>query len=99
MSVSSSKIWCILLGAVKTLMFALIGGIVITLATGLINNTPAMMVGAVRYGFPFAWLVMYVVAPQYFPWHVRPVRLVLDIIVWAIVVWVILFVVSKLRKK
>jgi len=72
---------------------------VITLATGLINHTPEMLVGAVYYGYPFAWLVMLVIAPQYFPWHVRPVRLVLDIIVWAIVVWIILFVVSKARKK
>ena len=82
-----------------TLLFAVIGGIVITLATGLINHTPEMLVGAVYYGYPFAWLVMLVIAPQYFPWHVRPVRLVLDIIVWAIVVWIILFVVSKARKK
>jgi len=83
----------------KTLLFAVIGGIVITLATGLINHTPEMLVGAVYYGYPFAWLVMLVIAPQYFPWHVRPVRLILDIIVWAIVVWIILFVVSKARKK
>ena len=80
-------------------MFAVIGGIVITLVTGLINNTPEMLVGAVYYGYPLAWLEMLVIAPQYFPWHVRPVRLIVDIIVWAIVVWVILFVVSKARKK
>jgi len=83
----------------KTLLFAVIGGIVITLVTGLINNTPEMLVGAVYYGYPLAWLEMLVIAPQYFPWHVRPVRLIVDIIVWAIVVWVILFVVSKARKK
>jgi len=80
-------------------LFAVIGGIVITLVTGLINNTPEMLVGAVYYGYPLAWLEMLVIAPQYFPWHVRPVRLIVDIIVWAIVVWVILFVVSKARKK
>ena len=85
--------------SMKTLLFAVIGGIVITLVTGLINNTPEMLVGAVYYGYPLAWLEMLVIAPQYFPWHVRPVRLIVDIIVWAIVVWVILFVVSKARKK
>ena len=83
----------------RTIILAVIGGIVITLITGLINTTPGMLVGAVWYGFPFHWLIMYVVAPQYFPWHVRPVRLILDIIVWTIVVWVILFLVSKVRKK
>jgi len=71
----------------------------ITLLTGLINHTPEMLVGAVYYGYPFAWLEMMVVAPQYFPWVVRPVRLVLDIVVWAVVVWVVLFVVFKARKK
>jgi len=85
--------------SMKTLLFAVIGGIVITLVTGFINNTPEMLVGAVYYGYPLAWLEMLVIAPQYFPWHVRPVRLIVDIIVWAIVVWVILFVVSKARKK
>ena len=84
---------------IKTLIFAIIGGVVITLLTGLINRTPPMLVGAVYYGYPFAWLEMLVIAPQYFPWVVRPVRLILDIVVWAIVVWVILFVVSKVRKK
>jgi len=86
-------------GSVKTLMLAIIGGILITLVTALVNTTPGMLVGAVYYGYPFPWLVMLVIAPQYFPWHVRPVRLILDIVVWAIVVWVILFVVSKVRSK
>ena len=85
--------------SLKTLIFAIIGGVVITLLTGLINRTPPMLVGAVYYGYPFAWLEMMVIAPQYFPWVVRPVRLILDIVVWTIVVWVILFVISKVRKK
>jgi len=80
-------------------MFAVIGGVVITLLTGLASHTPEMLVGAVYYGYPFAWLEMLVIAPQYFPWVVRPVRLVLDIVVWAVVVWVILFAISKARKK
>jgi hypothetical protein len=82
-----------------TLVLAVIGGIVITLVTGLINHTPEMLVGAVYYGYPLAWLEMLVVAPQYFPWIVRPIRLIIDIVVWIIVVWVILFVISQVRKK
>jgi hypothetical protein len=85
--------------SLKTVIFAVIGGVVVTLLTGLINHTPEMLVGAVYYGYPFAWLEMMVVAPQYFPWVVRPLRLVLDVVVWAVVVWVILFVVSRARKK
>ena len=83
----------------KILIFAVIGGVLITLLTGLINHTPEMLVGAVYYGYPFAWLEMMVIAPQYLPWVVRPVRLVLDIVVWAVVLWVVLFVLFKARKK
>jgi len=85
-------------GSTKTLIFAVVGGILITLLTGLIDHTPEMLVGATYYGYPLAWLEMLIVAPQYFPWVVRPVRLIIDIVVWAIAVWVVLFVVSKVRK-
>jgi len=85
--------------SMKMVIFAVIGGIIITLVTGLFNNTPEMLMGAVYYGFPFAWLEMMVVAPQYFPWVVRPLRLILDIVIWTVVVWVILFAVSKAKKK
>jgi len=88
-----------LLTTLKTVIFAVIGGVVITLLTGLVNNTPEGLVGAVWYGYPLPWLVMRVVAPEYFPWVVRPIRLILDIVVWTIAVWVILFVVYKARKK
>ena len=78
---------------------AVVAGVVMTLFTGLIGNTPGMLVGAVYYGYPLAWLEMMVVAPQYFPWVVRPLRLILDIVAWTVVVWIILFVVSKAKKK
>ena len=84
--------------SMKIVVYAVVAG-VITLLTGLIGDTPEMLVGAVYYGYPFAWLEMMVVAPQYFPWVVRPIRLILDIVVWAVVVWVILFAVSKAKKK
>jgi hypothetical protein len=83
----------------KLLLFAAIAGIVITLLTGLIENTPEMLVGAVWYGYPLAWLVKMVVAPQYFPWVVRPLRLIADLVFWAVVVAIILFVYAKVKKK
>ena len=85
--------------SMKMVVYAVVAGVVITLLTGLIGDTPEMLVGAVYYGYPFAWLEMMVVAPQYFPWVVRPIRLILDIVVWAVVVWVILFIISKVKKK
>jgi len=83
----------------KIVFCAIVVGVIITLLTGLIGHTPEMLVGAVYYGYPFAWLEMMVVAPQYFPWVVRPLRFILDIVVWTVVFWVILFVVSKVKKK
>ena len=88
----------------KRLVYAFVAGVVITLLTGLIVSTPDCVItlceaGAVYYGVPFTWLEMRVVAPQYFPWVIRLVRLILDIVVWTAVVWVILFIVSKVKKK
>ena len=84
---------------VKRVTFTVMGGIAIMLVTGLIDHTPEMLVGAAYYGYPFAWLERLVIAPQYFPWVVRPMRLILDVVVWTFVVWVILYAVSKVRKK
>ena len=88
----------------KRLVYAFVAGVVITLLTGLIVSTPDCVItlceaGAVYYGVPFTWLEMRVVAPQYFPWVIRLVRLILDIVVWMVVVWVILFIISKVKKK
>jgi hypothetical protein len=82
----------------KTVIYAIIGGIAITLITGLLENTPAMMVGAVHYGYPFAWLVRMIVAPQYFPWVVLPIEFIADIVIWAIIVEVILLVATRRKK-
>lgn len=83
---------------VKLLVSAVIGGIVITLLTGLLENTPEMLVGATWYGYPLAWLVRKIIAPQYFPWVVQPLSLIADIIFWAVVVAIILFAYTKIKK-
>lgn len=83
----------------KLLVLAAIGGIVMTLLTGLLENTPEMLVGAVWYGYPLAWLVRMVVAPQYFPWVVQPLSLIADIVFWTVILAIILFAFTKTRKK
>lgn len=84
--------------AVKLLIFAGIGGVLVTLLTGLVQNTPEMLVGAAWYGYPLAWLVRRVVASQYFPWVLRPLRLIADIAFWAILAAILLFAYTKMRK-
>jgi len=83
----------------KLLVLAAIGGIVVTLLTGLLENTPEMLVGAVWYGYPLAWLVRMVVAPQYFPWVLRPLRLIADLVFWAVIVAIVLLAYTKTKKK
>ena len=86
---------------VKILVYAIIGGAAITLLTGLINTTPPLLAGAVWYGFPLAWLIRLVVAPEYFPWQVNFISLVIDIIFWAVIIGIILLLVIlvKMGKK
>jgi len=83
---------------VKMLASSILGGIVIALLTGLVPNTPPMFVGATHYGYPWAWLIRLVVAPEYFPWRTDVLNLIGDIIVWAIMVGIILLIVGKARK-
>jgi len=85
------------LNAVKIVILSLIGGLAITLLTSLLSNMPAMLVGAVHYGYPVPWLFRLVLAPEYFPWRVNVVALVADVIVWAVVVGVALFVWTKIK--
>jgi len=81
------------------MILAVAVGVAITLLTGLIENTPNMLVGAVHYGYPLAWLVRMIVAPEYNPWAVRPMGLVIDLVVWSAVIFVILYAATLSRKK
>jgi len=82
---------------VKILLSSIISGVIITLLTGLISNTSPMWAGAVLYGYPLAWLIRRVVAPEYFPWQVNLLNLVADIIIWAVIVSVVLLVLARTK--
>jgi hypothetical protein len=75
--------------------YSLITGIVITLSTGLISNTKATLVGATHYGYPLAWLIRRVLAPQYFPWRIDIVNLIIDMVAWTLVIGIILYAIKK----
>jgi len=81
----------------KTVILSLIGGVVITLLTGLLSNMPAALLGAEHYGYPIPWLFRLILAPEYFPWRVDAVALVVDVVVWTIVIGVALFVWTKIK--
>ena len=83
--------------ATKTVIYSVIG-VVVTLLTGLISNTPAMLVGAMHYGYPLAWLMRLVLAPEYFPWRVNVPNLVVDLVIWIIIVGMAVTVLTRRRK-
>ena len=80
------------------MILSVIGGVILTLLTGLISNTPPMFVGATHYGYPLAWLVQLVLAPEYFPWQVNVLNLIVDIVIWIIIVGIIATVLTRRRK-
>jgi len=83
---------------VKTLLLSVLGGVVVTLLTGLVSNTPEAWLGATFYGYPLRWLTRLVLAPEYFPWRIDPASLIVDIIVWTAAVMAVVFVVTKVKK-
>jgi hypothetical protein len=84
------------MNAKRVVIFSVVGGVLITLLTGLVSSTPPMLVGAMWYGYPLAWLFRLVIAPEYFPWRVDVTGLLGDVVAWSVVVGVGLFVVKKI---
>jgi hypothetical protein len=80
----------------KVVVGGIVGGIVLTLLTGLIE-APSL-IGATNYGYPILWLTKFTVGPGYFPWSFHPVRFLLDVIVWAIIVSLVLYILFRKKK-
>jgi hypothetical protein len=80
------------------LVVSILGGEIVTLATGLLPNTPQMLVGAVHYGFPIAWLFRMIVAPEYNPWRIDFLKFLADVVVWSVILIVIVFILEKVGK-
>ena len=63
---------------------ALLGGVLATLATGLVPTRSAL--GATHYGLPVPWLVRRALAPEYLPWEVLWTGLLVDLGTWSALV-------------
>ncbi len=86
------------MNAKRIVIFSVFGGVLITLLTGLVSSTPPMLVGAMWYGYPLAWLFRLVISPEYFPWRVDLTGLLGDVVAWSVVVGVVLFIVKKMSR-
>jgi hypothetical protein len=77
-------------------ILAPIGGMIITLLTGLIDTTPQGLVGASHYGYPWAW--------RHIPVVLNPVtnydavNFTADYFFWGIIVAIPLFLWWKMKK-
>ena len=80
------------------LLVSFLGGELVTLLTGVIPNTPAMLVGATHYGYPLPWLTRLIIAPQYNPWRVDMLGFLGDTIIWFIIVAIVLFILDRGKK-
>lgn len=73
-------------------------GFVATLYTSAINTTPGGgFVGAAWYGWPVAWMYNLVTFPPATTFNY--VNLVIDIVVWAIIAFIVLFIAMYSMKK
>lgn len=83
----------------RLLIGSVVGGVLITLLSGLLRNTPEMLVGAEHFGYPFPWLrrVVYPGAPLEVPPEYY-VNLIVDVVIWAMIVGVILVVLMRRKK-
>jgi len=80
----------------KLAVFSVLGGVVVTLLTGLLSNT--VLLGAEHYGYPLAWLVRLILAPEYFPWQVNVLNLIVDLVIWIIIVGIVVSVLARTRR-
>jgi len=80
----------------KLVLFSVIGGIVVTLFTGFVTNT--VLLGAEHYGYPMAWLIRLVLAPEYFSWRVNVLNLIVDLVVWTIIAGIVVALLTRRRK-
>lgn len=71
----------------KNILYSIIGGVFITLATSLIPN--AGLLGTSKYGFPFAWLSQ-LLYPIGSPLTLLWTGLILDLLVWITAVFLII---------
>jgi hypothetical protein len=73
----------------KSIIGSIIGGVAVTLATGLYSNNA--LIGASWYGFPMTWLRKLVLAPQYNPWRVDWTGVIVDIVIWTVIIEILYF--------
>ena len=71
-----------------SILTGFIGGLLITLVTGLIPTK--ILLGATHYGFPFTWIIRLVLSSDYYPWRLNILGLFGNMVVWIVITTLIL---------
>jgi hypothetical protein len=72
---------------INKLLVSLVAGVIVTLITGLVQNK--VLIGATHYGWPIAWRIIRVLAPEHNPLKIIPLWFVIDTAFWAIIFYLI----------
>ena len=72
----------------KKIFTSILGGTGIALISGIIENKS--LEGAIQYGWPMAWRILRVLAPEHSPLRIIPLWFVFDAAFWAVIVYLIL---------
>ena len=80
----------------KKLIYAVVIGAVITAATGLIDMTPAGLVGARWFGVPLAYRYLLVTFPPATNWDFT--NLAIDFVIWIVAVFIVLWLLGRIWK-
>ncbi len=72
----------------KKIFTSILGVIGIALISGIIENKA--LAGAIQYGWPMAWRILRVLAPEHSPLRIIPLWFVVDAAFWTVIVYLIL---------
>ncbi|HYA21937.1 MAG TPA: hypothetical protein VEG31_02025 [Thermoproteota archaeon] len=81
----------------RILVLALGLGVLVAGLSGLINNTPAGLLGTIQYGYPFPWL--YQVVYPGLPTNVDWMMLLLDAAIWSVVFAIVLMLLQSVQRR
>ena len=76
--------------------YSIIGGVMITLATALVPNTT--LIGASNFGYPFPWLSQ-LLYPIGSPFTIIWSALLVNILVWAVLAFVVIIILQILKSR